>query len=113
MYLTQAIDELREKLIQYRLSGRKPFWASILKQLAKQDSLDGNHAETILEAIRAFLKPLDDKTIISLWRQTDTGMSDDSDDGSLFPDSCRMDPEMELLQELANLALEEAKASRG
>ena len=91
MYLTEAVDEIREKLVQHRLSGRKTLWATILKQIAKQDAFDGHHADTILEAIRAFLKPLDDKTIISLWRETETGMGDETDDECLFADCCRMD----------------------
>ena len=100
MYLTEAVDEIREKLLQHRLSGRKTLWATILKQIAKQNAFDGHYADTILEAIRAFLKPRDDKTIISLWRETETGMGDDTDDECLFPDCCRM----ELLQQITDLA---------
>jgi hypothetical protein len=109
MYLAEAVDEIREKLVQRRLSGRKTLWATILKQIAKQDSFEGQHADTILEVIRSFLKPLDDKTIISLWRQTETGMGEDVDDECLFPDCCRLDLEMELLQEITDLAWAEAK----
>src|ERR1700682_4981360 len=93
VYLTEAVDEIQEKLVQHRLTGRKNLWATILKQIAKQDSFDGHNADIILEAIRVWLKPLDDKTIISLWRETETGMCDDSDDDCLFPDCCRMDLE--------------------
>jgi hypothetical protein len=109
MYLAEAVDAIREKLAQHRLSGRKTLWATILKQIAKQDTFDGHLADTILEVIRSFLKPLDDETIISLWRETETGMCDDTDDDCLFPDCCRMDLDMELLQEITNLAWEEAK----
>src|SRR5262245_733446 len=109
MYLAEAVDEIREKLLQCRLSGRKTLWATILKQIAKQDSLERQHADTLLEVIRSFLKPLDDKTIISLWRQTETGMGEDVDDECLFPDCCRLDLEMELLQEITDLAWAEAK----
>src|SRR4051794_897937 len=109
MYLTEAVDAIREKLVQHRLSSRTTLWSTILKEIAKQDAFDGKYAGTILEAIRAFLKPLDDKTIIFLWRETETGMCDDTEDDGLFPDCCRMDPEMELLQENTNLAWEEAK----
>jgi hypothetical protein len=109
MYLGEAVDAIREKLAQHRLSPRKTLWVTILKQIAKQDAFDGHYADTVLEVIRAFLKPLDDKTIISLWRETETGMCDDTDDDCLFPDCCRMDVEMELLQEITNLAWEEAK----
>jgi hypothetical protein len=109
MYIPEVVDVIRDKLVKHRLPGRKVLWSTILKQIAKQDSFDGQYADTILEAIRSFLKPLDDKTIISLWRQTETGMGDDTDDMCLFAACCRMDLEMELLQEVTNLAWEEAK----
>jgi hypothetical protein len=109
MYIAEVVDVIREKLVKHRLSGRKTLWSTILVQIAKQDSFDGQYADTILEAIRSFLKPLDDKTIISLWRQTETGMGDDTDDECLFPNCCRMDLEMELLQEVTTLAWDEAK----
>jgi hypothetical protein len=108
VYLNEAADEIREKLVQHRLSGRKTLWKTILKQIAKQDAFDGHLADTILEAIRAFLKPLDDKTIISLWRETETGMCDETEDECLDPDCCRMDLEMELLQQITDLAWWEA-----
>jgi hypothetical protein len=113
MYLHQAVDAVRERLIQHRLLGRKTLWATILKQIAKQNSFDGHHADTILEAIRSLLKPLDDQTIISLWRQTDTGMDDEAEDDCLLPECVRIDLEMELLQEITDLAWEEAKNTHG
>ena len=70
MSLAEAVDEIREKLVQRRLSGRTTLWATIRKQIAKQDSFDGQHADIILEVIRSFLKPLEDKTIISLQGST-------------------------------------------
>jgi hypothetical protein len=109
MYIPEAVDDIRERLVKHRLSGRKTLWSTILKQIAKQDSFDGQYADMILKTIRSFLKSLDDRTIISLWRQTETGMSDDTDDECLLPDCCRMDLEMELLQEVTDLAWEEAK----
>jgi hypothetical protein len=109
MYLAEAVDAIRENLVRHRLTGRKTLWATILKQIAKQDVFDGHYADIILEAIRALLKPLDDKTIISLWRETETGMGDDTDDDCLFSACCRMDLEMELLQEISDLAWDEAK----
>src|SRR5436305_15109345 len=98
MYLAEAVNAIREKLVQHRLAGRKTLWATILKQIAKQDAVDGHYADIILEAIRALLKPLDDKTIISLWRATETGMGDDTDDKCLFADCCRRDLEVEPLE---------------
>ena len=109
MYLAEAVDAIREKLVQHRLSGRKTLWATILKQIAKQDAFDGQYADTILEVIRSLLGQLDDATIISLWRQTETGMGDETEDECLYPDSVRMNLEMELLQEITDLAWEEAK----
>jgi hypothetical protein len=109
MYFSEAVDELREKLVLHRLPGRKTLWATILKQIAMRDSFDGHYADIILECIRALVKPLDDLTIISLWRETETGMGDDTDDDCLFPDCCRMDLEMELLQQITDLAWWEAE----
>jgi hypothetical protein len=108
MYLAEVVDAIREKLVGHRLSGRKTLWSTILKQIAKRDSFDGAYADTILAFIRSYLESLDDQTILSLWRQTETGMGDDTDDENLFPACCRMDLEMELLQEITNLAWEEA-----
>ena len=104
MYLSQAVDEIRDALVQHRLSGRKTLWPTILKQIAKQDCFDGQYADTILEVIRSFLKPLDDKTILSLWRETETGMCDETEDDCLFPACCRMDLEMEILQQTTETA---------
>jgi hypothetical protein len=109
MHLPEAVDVIREKLVQHRLSGRTTLWPTILKQIAKRDSFDGHFADTILETIRSCLEPLDDRTILSLWRQTETGMGEDTEDACVFPDSARMDLEMELLQEITRLAWEEAK----
>jgi hypothetical protein len=91
MYLAEAVDAIREQLVQHRLSGRKTLWA------------------TLLAVIRSLLSQLDDATIISLWRQTETGMGDETEDECLYPDSARMDLEMELLQEITDLAWKEAE----
>jgi hypothetical protein len=40
VFLTEAVAEIREKLVQHRLSGRKILWATILKQIARQDAFD-------------------------------------------------------------------------
>jgi len=109
MYIPQAVDVIREELVRHRLSGRKTLWSTILKQIAKKDSFEGQYADTILEVIRSFLKPLDDKTIISLWRQTETGMGNEAEDDCIFPACARMDLEMELLKEITDLAWAEAK----
>ena len=108
MYLSEAVDAIREKLVQHRLPGRKTLWATILKQIAKQDAFDGAYADTVLEVIRSFLRPLGAPTIISLWRETEVGMCDETLDDRLFPDDLRMDVEMELLQQVTDLAWEEA-----
>jgi hypothetical protein len=112
MHLSEAVDEIREKLVQHRLAPRRFLWATILKQIAKQDSFDGAYADTILEMIRSLLRPLDDATIISLWRETEAGMCDETGADRFFPDDLRMDVEMELLQQVTDSAWEEAKGSR-
>jgi hypothetical protein len=62
MYLGEAVDAIREKLVRHRLSGRKTLWATNLEQIAKQC------ADVILEVIRSVLSQVGDGTIISLWR---------------------------------------------
>jgi hypothetical protein len=109
MHLTEAVDTVREKLVRHRLPGRTTLWSTILKQIAKQDAFEGHYADTILEIIRSFLSQMDDGTLISLWRQTEAGMGDETEDECLFPDPVRMDLEMELLQEITDLAWTEAK----
>jgi hypothetical protein len=74
MYPSEAVDEIREKLVKYRLAPRKFLSRTILKQIAKQDCFDGAYAGEIQEMIKSMLRPLDDATIISLWRETVVGM---------------------------------------
>src|SRR5262249_55449147 len=109
MYLTEAVEAIREKLLRHRLSGRTTLWATILKQIAKQDAFDGEYADVIVEVMRSFLSQVDDRTIISLWKQTATGMSDEVEGGCPDHTSVRLDLEMALLQEITDLAWEEAK----
>ena len=111
MELTEAADAIREKLIEHRISRTANLWSTILKQIRKQDSFDGHRADTILEIIRSFLSRLDDQTAIGLWRKTEAGLADDSEDDCLFPDCVRIDLEMELLQAVTDLAWSEAKES--
>jgi hypothetical protein len=82
-----------------------------LKQIRKQDSFDGQYADTIVNLIRSFLSRLDDQTAIGIWRTTEAGFADDTDDDWLFPDSIRIDLEMELLKAVTDLAWNEAKES--
>jgi hypothetical protein len=111
MELTEAADAIREKLIEHRISRTANLWSTILKQIRKQDSFDGQYVDTILEIIRSFLSQLDDETSIALWRTTEAGFADDTEDDCLFPDSIRMDLEMELLKTVTDLAWNEAKES--
>ena len=111
MELTEAADAIREKLIEHRMSRTTNLWSTILKQIRKQDAFDGQYADTILEIIRSFLSQLDDETSIALWRTTEAGFADDTEDDCLFPDCIRMDLEMELLKAVTDLAWNEAKES--
>jgi len=53
MDIPEAVDVIREELVRHRLSGRNPLWSTILKQIAKKDSVEGQSADTILETIRS------------------------------------------------------------
>lgn len=90
---------------------RSALWSRILKQIRKDDSFDGIYADTILENIRAFLSLLDAQTTLGLWRTTEAGLADDTEDHRLFPDCIRIDLEMELLQAVTDLACNENKES--
>ena len=109
MYLSEAVEAIRERLVRRRLPGGKDLWSTVLRQIARQDSFDGHHADVILEVIKSFLNPLDGGTLIALWKQTETGMVDETEEDFLDLDSVRMDLQMELLGEMTNLACEEAK----
>jgi hypothetical protein len=109
--LTDAVEAIREKLIEHRISRSANLWSTVLKQIRKQDSFDGQYADTILEIIRSFLNQLDDQMAIALWRSTETGLADDTEDDYLFPDSIRIDLEMELLKAVTDLAWNEAKGT--
>jgi hypothetical protein len=108
MDLSDAIHAVREMLVEHRVSRTADLWSTILNQIAEQDSFDGRHADTILDLIRSYLARLDDQTTIDLWRTTEAGSAGDSEDDCLFPDSIRMDLEMELLKGVTDLAWDEA-----
>jgi hypothetical protein len=111
MELTEAVSAIREKLMDHRVSRTAALWSTILKQIGERDSFDGKHADTILDIIRSFLSRLDNQTVIALWRTTEAGFADETEDECLFPDSIRMDLEMELLKEVTDLAWNEANGS--
>jgi hypothetical protein len=108
MYLSQAVDEIRDKLVQHRLAPKTFLWSTIRKQIAKQDAFDEAYVDVILEAIRTFLRPLDDVTILALWRETDVGLVDESRGVHFSPADLRLDVEMDLLEQLTDLACYEA-----
>jgi hypothetical protein len=109
MDLSDAIHAVREMLVEHRVSQTADLWSTILNQIAEQDSFDGRHADTILDLIRSYLGRLDDQTMIALWRTTAVGFADDAEDDCLFPDSIRMDLEMELLKGVTDLAWDEVR----
>ncbi len=110
MELAEAAEDIREKLIEHRISRTANLWSTILKQIREQDAFDGKYADTILEIIRSFLSQLDDHAAIALWRRTAVGFGDDAEnDDRLFPDCLRIDLEMELLKAVTDLAWNEAK----
>jgi hypothetical protein len=108
MNLSAAVDEIREKLVKHRLAPRIFLWRTILKQIAKQDSFEGLLENPIMEVIRSFLRSLDDATIISLWRGTEVGMCNETEADRYFTDDLRYDMEMEILQQLMDMAWYEA-----
>ena len=111
MHLSDATDAIREKLMEHRISRTADLWSTILKQIAEQDSFDGKYADTILDLIRSFLRQIDDQTLIALWRTTEAGFAEDTEDDCLVPDSIRMELEMELLKGVTDLAWDEAKGN--
>jgi hypothetical protein len=111
MDLIEAADGIRERLIAHRISRRTNVWSKMLTQIRKQDCFDGEYAETIQEVIRSFLSQLDDQIAIQLWRTTEAGFTDDTEDDCLFPDHIRMDLEMEILKGVTDLAWHEARES--
>lgn len=109
MHLSEAIWAVREKLMEHRISRTADLWSTILEQVAEQDSFDGRLTDTILDLIRSYLGRLDDQTTIALWRTTEAGFADDTEVDCLFPDSIRMELEMELLKGVTDLAWDEAR----
>ena len=83
-------------------------WRTILKQIAKQDCFDGAYADTMQKIIQVLLRPLDDATIISLWRETEVGMCNENEADRYFTDDLRYDVEMEILQQITDMAWYEA-----
>lgn len=104
MSLDEAVDTIREQLLARKASEQGDVWSVILQQTAKHNGIDGTCDDAITEAIRTLLKQLPDQAIISMWRQTEVGMTDHSEDDCLFPDCLHMDLEIELLQQTMDLA---------
>ena len=111
MHLFAAIDVIREQAIGIQLSDETDLWSTILKQIGKNRCFDHGLAVAIEEIIHPLVEGQDDETAIAMWRETETGMADDADDEALVSDSVRMDLEMELLQEVTELAYREAKGN--
>jgi hypothetical protein len=112
MFLSDAVDEIREKLVKHRLAPRKYLWQTILKEIAKTSSFNGAYAQIIERMIEEFLKPLDDATIISLWSETEVGMSKEHEDNLYIIAGLRMDLEVELLEKVTDVAYYEATGKR-
>jgi hypothetical protein len=110
MYLFEAIDAIRQRALEFQTPDGTGLWSIILTQIKRDSCFDGSHAETLLEMIGAFVKELDDASVVSLWLATDTGAADEADVESLYPDSVRMDLQMELLDQIIKLAYEEGRA---
>ena len=109
MELTDAVYAIRETLIEHRISRSASLWSTILKQIRKQDSFDGIYADTILELVRSFLSRLDDQTTIGIWRTTEAGFADETEDDRLFPDCIHIDLEMEILKAVTDMGWNEAR----
>jgi hypothetical protein len=104
-----AVEEIREAAMEYRLPGprKQLLWATILSQVAKTATCDGSLADLLLEIIRAYVKKPDDKDIMAMWLETESGGGDDPEE--LFADCVRIDLEMELLAEVTRIAWDEAR----
>lgn len=104
-----AVEDIREAAMEYRLPSRRKqlLWATILSQVAKSDTCDGSLADLLLEIIRDYLKKPDDKEIIAMWLETESGGDDDPEE--LFADCVRIDLEMEFLAEVTKVAWDEAR----
>jgi hypothetical protein len=112
MHLTEAVDAMREKFIEHKISRTANLWSTILDQIRKQDSFDGPYVDTALEIARSFLSGLDDQKVIGLWRTTETGFTGDTEDDGLNPACVRIDLELELLKAVMEFAWTEAKGNR-
>jgi hypothetical protein len=73
------VKDIREAAIKHVIPARRTkfLWATILAQVAKKDACDGSLGDLLLEIIGVCLKKLQDKAILSLWLQTETGGGDD------------------------------------
>lgn len=112
MFLSEAVDEIRETLVRRCAPTGDNLWSVILGQIRDRDCFDGRHGDAVEEAVRSFVNRLDDITVISLWRETESGMVDDAEDDELIPTNVGMALEMELLEAIINLAGDEARRTR-
>jgi len=104
MNLIQALDAIREEARRIQLSIGADLWSAIIRQLREENCFNQRYADAIEEIIGSIVSRLDDATVTAMWRETETGIADNAEDEDLFPDSVRMDLEVELLDEVVNLA---------
>jgi hypothetical protein len=60
------------------LAPSKFLWRTVLQQTKNRGGFDGHLENPIREVIRSLVRPLDDETIKSLWRETEAGMCNDN-----------------------------------
>lgn len=88
---------------------RVDLWTAMTLQISSRDSCGGAYIHIIMELINKHLKKLKEKTIRSLWKETETGIKNQLDDEGLSTDSLCTDLEMELLELITNRAWNDAE----
>ena len=88
---------------------RVDVWTAMTLQISSRDSCDGAYIDIIMELINKHLKELKEKTIRSLWKETETGIMNQLDDEGFSANSLCTDLEMELLELITNSAWNDAE----
>ena len=88
---------------------RVDVWTAMTLQISSKDSCDWTYVSIIMKLINKHLKELKEKTIRSLWKETETGIKHLLDDEGFLADSLLTDLEMELLDLITKSAWDDAE----
>ncbi len=113
--LFEAVDAIRQAANDQIAPGfkRAKLWPRIARQFGRQQGYCDMSLVNKLEfLIETYVERLDDKSVVSIWKERRRGWLDEENAERHFVDCLRQDITMELLRELTELAASEAEEKK-